>query len=118
MSEQGWRRLGEWVTRERGRNYRTRAQFAAATGVSERVLDDLETGKRTRYTVRTLSSVERSLGWTYGSCLRVVAGGRPLRIQDPQTARMAELWPMLSPEVRDVIITISEASLDGRRERD
>lgn len=79
MESSGWVRLGRLVRAERSQRWRTRDDFAAAVGVSPRVLDDLETGRRSTFSPETLSAVEGALGWAHGTCERVVAGGQVVR---------------------------------------
>ena len=110
MVDQGWARLGARIVAERSRRWRTRRDFAHATGLSPRVLYDLETGRRDRYQPATLAAVESALGWVPGSCLRVVAGVRPRRETDPTLVRLLDVWPRLSPDARLVLVLFAEAA--------
>lgn len=111
MVDRGWRRLGEVVAAERGRHWRSRAAFARVSGVSERVIDDIERGSRANYAPATLASVEAALGWTPGTCLRVVGGGRVRRDVDPSLVRLIDSWRRLSPDARAMLVDIAERAL-------
>ncbi len=101
-------RLGRLILHERSRQWRTREEFAHATGLSARLLDDLEAGRRDNYLDATLAAVEITLGWQAGSCLRVVGGGRPRRELDPSLARVIAVWPSLSADARAMLADIAE----------
>src|SRR3984885_146878 len=71
-----WERLGDYVVARRAAlGMRDRRAFAAATGITDRTLGKLENGKRV--SPSTLGAVENHLGWTPGSCRRILAGGEP-----------------------------------------
>lgn len=106
----GWARLGARITSERSRRWRKRRDFAHASGLSVRLLADLETGRRSRYQPATLAAVEAALGWTAGSCDRIVAGGRPRREVDPSLVRLLDVWPRLSPDARLLLVTLAETT--------
>lgn len=73
-----WQRLGEHViARRTALGYKTRAQLAEASGISVRILGDIETGRRGRFDPKTLAALENALGWTVGSANRVATGGEP-----------------------------------------
>jgi len=110
----GWDRLGRAVLTERSRRWRTREEFAAATGLSVRLLADLETGNRDNYLPATLAAVEAALGWSYGTCERVVAGGRVAREMDPALVRLMDAWPHLSPDARALLAELAERALRDR----
>ena len=86
--------------------------FSAATGLSTRLLDDLETGRRTNYSDTTLATVEAALGWSPGSCLRIVHGGRARREIDPALQRLMDAWPRLSVDSRKILASLAEAALE------
>lgn len=102
--------MGARIVAERSRRWRTRRDFAHATGLSTRVLDDLEAGRRARYQPTTLAAVESALGWAPGSCERIVAGLRPRRETDPTLVRLLDVWPRLSPDARLVLVLFAEAA--------
>ena len=112
-----WRAVGEQVTRARSRRWRTRADFAAATGLSTRVLSDLETGRRQRYAPRTLAAVEAALGWAPGTCERVAQGGRVRMEMDESLQRVLDAWPRLSPDARVLVAEMVEKALRTRSRR-
>lgn len=112
---EGWQRLARRVAAERGRHWRSRAAFAKAAGISSRVVDDIESGRRSNYSEATLAAVEAALGWEAGSCLRVVQGGRVRREVDPTMVRLMDAWVVLSPDARAMLVDIAErAALEGR----
>lgn len=110
----GWARLGQRVAQERGRHWRSRAAFARASGISTRVLDDVEKGRRTNYSATTLAAIEAALGWAPGTCLRVVQGGRVRRDVDPMLVRLLDVWTTLSPDARAMLVDIAERSARER----
>lgn len=105
----GWETLGARIYAERSRRWRTRPEFSRETGLSTRVLVDIEKGRRSSYRPTTLSAVEAALGWTEGSCMRVVNGGQPGRIADPQLSRLIRLWPSLSRDTRTALVVTAES---------
>ncbi|GAB3889359.1 hypothetical protein GCM10028802_42200 [Terrabacter terrigena] len=108
-------RLGRRVAAERGRHWRSRAAFARAAGLSKRVVDDLELGRRSNYAETTLAAIEAALGWTPGTCLRVVQGGKVQREVDPSMVRLMDAWVRLPEEARAMLVEIAErAARDGR----
>jgi hypothetical protein len=110
----GWARLGRRVLTERSRHWRTRDEFAHATGLSSRLLDDLENGRRDNYLDATLAAIEVALGWAPGSCRRVVEGGRVRREMDPSLVRLLDLWPQLPLEARAMLVDIASRALGER----
>lgn len=111
----GWRRLGRTVASERGRHWRSRAAFSRASGVSERVIDDIETGVRSNYADATLAAIEAALGWAPGTCERIVQGGKVRREADPMLVRLLDSWRRLSPDARAMLVDIAErAARDGQ----
>lgn len=110
----GWERLGQRVSQERGRHWRSRAAFARAAGISPRVLDDVEKARRSNYSDATLAAIEAALGWAPGTCLRVVQGGRVRRDVDPLMVRLLDVWTTLSPDARAMLVAIAERAAQGR----
>lgn len=104
----GWERLGHRVAAERGRHWRSRAAFARDAGISSRVLDDIEKGRRENYSESTLAALEAALGWAPGTCLRVVQGGRVRREADPLLVRLLDAWTVLSPDARVLLVELAE----------
>lgn len=73
-----WGRLGRYVIARRVKlGYKQRGEFAAAVGVSSRVLSDIENGKRGNFDSVTIASLEDVLGWETGSAMRVAGGHEP-----------------------------------------
>ena len=110
---EGWGLLAAQIASERSRRWRSRAAFAKAAGVSVRVIDDLERGRRSNYSDATLATVEAALGWEFGSAKRVVQGGRPRRETDPFLAELVEIWPSLSPDARAMLVRLAQYARDA-----
>lgn len=73
-----WQRLGNYVLSRRVMlGFKQRGGFAAAIGVSARVVSDLEHGRRGNFDAVTIASLEQVLGWETGSAARIAAGGEP-----------------------------------------
>lgn len=115
MVDDGWARLGRRVAVERGRHWRSRNEFARASGISPRLLGDVERGRRDNYSDATLSAIESALGWEPGTCRRVVEGGRVRRDIDPQTVRLLDVWRTLPAEARELLIELAERAASVRR---
>lgn len=113
----GWARLGRLITFERGRRWRTRGDFARATGVSVRLLADLETGERSNYQPATLAAVEAALGWAPGTCEHVVAGGRIRREADPHLQRILDAWPNLDEDAKILLALLVVQLQEEKRGR-
>lgn len=108
----GWRRVGAQIERERTRRWPTRIEFAHATGLSVRVLIDLEGGRRSRYRVSTLTAVEGALGLPPGEIIAAAETGRKLRhMRDPELARIMRAWPRLSRDARVMLAGVAESVL-------
>ena len=80
-----------------------------------RVLADLETGARTNYLESTLAAVEACLGWSPGTCARIVEGGRVRRETDPLMVRLMDAWPLLSPDARAMLVKMAELGVEQGR---
>lgn len=89
MGSEDWQRLADYVIARRTElGLRDRRALAAVTGVTDRTLGKLENGHRV--SASTLGVIENHLGWTPGSCRRVLAGGEPAT---PATAAAPEPEP-------------------------
>jgi Helix-turn-helix len=76
MASEDRSRLADYVVARRVElGMRDRRAFAAATGVTDRTLGKLENGHRVSQS--TLGVIENQLGWTPGSCRRILAGAEP-----------------------------------------
>lgn len=106
----GWIRLGRRIASERSRRWKSRSEFAAAAGLSERLLDDLETGARSNFSTTTLAIIEGVLGWTHESARRYVEGGRITYSVDPQLQRIIVRWPHIPARTRAIIEELSEVA--------
>ncbi|KXO90960.1 Uncharacterised protein (plasmid) [Tsukamurella tyrosinosolvens] len=68
-----WRHLGEMVIAARkSLGWRTRPDFVRATGLSKRLLLDVENGTRSTVTPKTLMRVEQTLGWPEGAISQIL----------------------------------------------
>jgi transcriptional regulator with XRE-family HTH domain len=114
MSGDDWRRLGDYVIARRMQlGMRDRRALAAATGVTDRTLGKLENGQRV--SASTLGVIENELGWTPGSCRRILSGGEPSLNRDEQqatdyddpTLRHLSSTPGLPPDVVNGLIALA-----------
>lgn len=106
--DNGWQVVGARVKRERLVCWRTRAEFAQAAGLSERVIFDLENGRRTNFSPETIAAIESTLGWEAGALERVRQGLEPRRKYDPMLARLSSIWRDLSMTARRHILDLAE----------
>lgn len=104
----GWGDVAQRIIAERSRRWPTRRQFALAAGVSKRVLDDLETGRRRNYTDATLGQVEGALGWEPGEIRARAEGHRVRRAPDREMRRIQDAWPHLSTDARRILAALAE----------
>ncbi len=114
MAEEDWRRLADYVVARRtALGMRDRRALAAVTGVTDRTLGKIETGRRV--SASTLGTLENHLGWSPGSCRRILAGGEPLvpaagsggpRYDDPTLQHIADV-PGLPPDVVRGLIALA-----------
>lgn len=116
MTTAGWLRLGRRVKSERGRKgYPSVQSFAAATGLSKRTIQTIESGSRTgRPRDATLARIELALGWQPGSAQRIVEGGRPRDAVDPLLARVLAAWPQLAGDGQVQLAEAAERMARGR----
>src|SRR5271169_4328586 len=101
---------------------RDRRALAAATGVTDRTLGKLENGHRV--SASTLGVIDNQLGWTPGSCRRILAGGEPDLVgpaddaghyEDPTLRHLAST-PGLPPDVVRGLIALARNWRDGADE--
>jgi hypothetical protein len=114
MAEENWRRLGDYVVARRiALGMRDRRALAAVTGVTDRTLGKVETGRRV--SASTLGALENHLGWAPGSCRQILAGGEPVMLaaspsvpqyDDPTLQHIAEV-PGLPPDVVRGLIALA-----------
>src|ERR1700722_11612529 len=77
MADEDWQRLGDYVVARRiALGMRDRRSLAVATGVTERTLGKVETGRRV--SASTLGALDNHLQWAPGSCRQVLAGAEPV----------------------------------------
>jgi hypothetical protein len=120
MAGEDWRRLADYVVARRVElGMRDRRTFAEATTVTERTLGKLENGQRV--SPSTLAMVENRLGWTPGSCRRILAGGEPnaasrdsgrAEYEDPTLWHIAST-PGLPPDVVRGLVALARNWREG-----
>lgn len=102
-----WGEVGRRIRVERARNWPTRAAFAAATGLSRRVLEDLESGARDTYLPATLAAVEVALEWEPGSCQRLADGLKLEYGNGPDMRAILDAWPRLDDGARRMLANLA-----------
>jgi transcriptional regulator with XRE-family HTH domain len=118
MPGDDWRRLADYVVARRVElGMRERRALAAATGVTDRTLGKLENGQRV--SPSTLAVIENELGWSPGSCRRILAGGEPIlpaaddgQYSDPTLRHLAST-PGLPPDVVRGLVALARTWRDG-----
>jgi transcriptional regulator with XRE-family HTH domain len=83
-----WTSVGVAVRAARTARWRRREDFARATGLSTRLISDLERGRRDNYSDETKALIENTLLWEPGSLDRVAAGGQPRQVKDGPMVRL------------------------------
>lgn len=79
MTRMDWGRLGDTVVTRRVRlGMRSQKEFAARSGLSLRLISDLERGNRSSYDPSTFARLEKALDWVPGSVQVVLGGGDPV----------------------------------------
>lgn len=125
MAEENWKRLGDYVIARRiALGMRDRGALAAVTGVSERTLGKVETGRRV--SPGTLGALENHLDWAPGSCRQILADGDPVvlpastaipQYDDPTLQHIAEV-PGLPPDVVRGLIALARNWREQRDQED
>lgn len=119
MPSDDWQRLADYVVARRVElGMRERRALAAATGVTDRTLGKLENGQRV--SPSTLAVIENELGWSPGSCRRILAGGEPSlaaatydgQYSDPTLRHLANT-PGLPPDVVRGLIALARTWRGG-----
>lgn len=108
-------RLGDRIKWERCRKpqWRDPAAFAAACGIGKRTLATVENAERANVTTETYAPIEAALGWEVGDVFRVREGREPNRRWDQAMVRLMEIWPFLSDDQRNVLVTVAEGLRDS-----
>ncbi|WP_169813256.1 helix-turn-helix domain-containing protein [Nocardia jejuensis] len=111
-----WKRLASYViTRREERGITTRQALADMTGLSYRLLGDLERGTR-RVSDGTLAIIEQALAWAPGSVDAILSGGEPEPSDDrpdPETTSSHSAIRILSKAYR-IASDISQAGDENR----
>lgn len=89
---------------------RTRGALADKAGVSERLLGDIEKGRRGNYDQVTLVAVERALEWETGSIRAVLGGGEPILTDVPGTPTQ---HTSTAPSTTDGVVRAIRVILDS-----
>lgn len=94
MTGTEWNRLGERIVQRRTElGMRTTKSLAEQTGLTPRMLGDIENGRRDNYAAGTLAQIELALKWQAGSIKGVLEGGDPTPISAAPNLRAAEPAP-------------------------
>ncbi len=84
MARSNQQKLGELArSRRRYLGYPSVKALAETTGVSERLISDLETGRRGNFSPSSQAVLEGHYGWRRGSIQDTLAGGTPTVLSDP-----------------------------------
>ena len=68
-----WKRLGIQVRKARiAQGHSNRSSLATASGVSERLISDVESGTRSNFSERKLNALSASLGWSSDAVTRIL----------------------------------------------
>lgn len=105
-----WQRVGAAVRAARSARWRRRGEFADATGLSLRLIGDVERGRRGNYSPETKAIIESALLWEEGSIDRIAAGGQPRPAADGPMQRLLAAWPHLSSDARNMLADLAERS--------
>lgn len=85
-----WKRLGDAVLNRRARmGMASRAELARRSGISLRLLTDLELGHRDSYDPATFARLEQALEWAPGSAEAILEGGHAMSTAEAHLAAMA-----------------------------
>lgn len=103
-----WLKVARAVRAARVTRWRRREDFAKATGLSVRLLSDIENGRRDNYDPSTVAIIESTLLWEPGSIARTAAGGAPRPVADGAMQRLLASWPNLSQDAREMLADLAE----------
>lgn len=106
--EEGWANLGRLVREKRG-NLTQRA-FAGQAAMSPRTLRSIENAETSRYSASTVMRIEDLMQWKHGSVERVAHGLQPEYDDDPEFARLRDIWPSLSIDARRMLLNLAEGA--------
>lgn len=110
-----WEGVGRAVKRARAVRWPRRIDFATATGLSYKLISDIETGRRDNFSDTTKAILEAALLWEPGSIDVIARGGRPKALRDGPMARLVAAWPQLSPSARAMLADLAEQNLATMR---
>lgn len=84
----GPKALGDEVRKGRLRlQFATSKDFADAIGVTPRLVGDIENGRRVSYSPKTLSAIDRALGWPSGTSQIILEGTGESSLAQEQGSR-------------------------------
>lgn len=90
MVHMEWGRLGDAVVARRVKlGLRSQKAFADHSGLSLRLISDLERGNRSSYDPSTFARLEDALEWAPGSVKAILDGGHPTSTAEANLAAMA-----------------------------
>lgn len=112
-----WQALADAVIARRVElGFRTRESFAAETGLSSRLLGDLERSQRDNYDRTTIARLEHALQWPRGRVLEILReppdhdDGGPFSLHpDAVTARVTRLLAADTPLGKDIRWSLASA---------
>ncbi len=86
-----WSKLGASVTARRIKiGYPTQAAFAGGSGISPRLINEIENGRRKSYRASTLVALEAALWWKEGSVMDILQGEGPTELTIPDSEPQPE----------------------------
>lgn len=84
MAQVKQKNLGEHArARRKYLGYQSVKALATKSGVSDRLISDLETGRRSNFSPSTQATLENHYGWKRGSIQDTLSGGAPTVLSDP-----------------------------------
>jgi transcriptional regulator with XRE-family HTH domain len=87
MSVDEWKRAGEKIIARRiALGMTTTTALAQRTGLSARMLGDIENARRQNFAKPTIAQIEHALEWAPGSIDSILSGGDPTPLHGEQAA--------------------------------
>ncbi|MFI2230913.1 Scr1 family TA system antitoxin-like transcriptional regulator [Nocardia testacea] len=118
-SDEDWGRFAEYaVARRQELGMATRHALAQATGLSYRLLGDLERGVRRGVSDGTLAIVEQALAWLPGSAREILRGGEPAPFDyAPEPSSTPSSWMRSLAEAYRIAADLAESGQLGMSAR-
>lgn len=87
MTGAEWKRVGAHIVQRRIElGMKTTKSLAERTGLTPRMLGDIENARRTNYSAGTIAQIELALKWRPGSITDILAGGEPSPVEELEAA--------------------------------